>query len=257
MRTIADRSASALFPFVGVEAVVCAALLLFAPTPTRAQQDDEPSSVTYSASAEGSLATGNVRRMLLTLRGDMTWTGSTLGVAADQSFVYGEQGDAVRERDVHDRVFLYLYPRRRWFGFAVGGYETSRPRRLDHRWQLGVGIGRRLWETPAHNLRVTFAVLRERAQLDDDTATDQWRTTMRMKGSHRQSRFRLQEEMWWQPAFRGAPGQRWHAQASFDVTIVRGLAFRTSIEEHYESHIAPGLRSNDLRLTCGIAIGSE
>jgi len=256
VRKIAARSASARYRFAGAEALACAALILSAPTLSHAQQSEPPSSLTYSASAEGSVATGNVRRMLLTLRGDMTWTGDTLGVAADPTFVYGEQGDAVRERDWHGRLFLYAYPRRRWFGFAVGGFETSRPRRLDSRWQLGVGIGRRLWETPAHNLRVTVAVLRERMRLDDEAAVDQWRTTLRMKGSHRNSRFRLQEEVWWQPAVRGAPGQRWHAQASFDVTIVRPLALRASVEEHYESRIAPGLRTNDLRMTFGIAFGS-
>lgn len=51
------------------------------------------------------MATGNVRRLLLTLRGDLSWTDSTLGLAIEPTFVYGEQGDAVRERDVHARGF--------------------------------------------------------------------------------------------------------------------------------------------------------
>jgi Protein of unknown function, DUF481 len=206
-------------------------------------------------SIEGSLSAGNVERTLLTLRGDATWSGAMWALVVEPVFVYGEQSTKVREREIRARHFVYLRPRARWFGFALVSLEASHQRQIDERWQAGVGVGRKLLDISGHRLRVTAALLRERSRFDDRERRDEWRATLRVKGSHESGPFRWQEEVWWQPGLGSALGHRFHALCSLDTRIKGPLAFRISADENYDGGVTAGLRPNDIRLSLGIVIG--
>jgi hypothetical protein len=220
-----------------------------------ASDGDEKTQVGGTISVEGSLSAGNVERTLVTLRGDGTWSGSEWAFVVEPLFVYGEQGAKVREREIRVRHFVYFRPRAKWFSFALVSMETSHQRRIDERWQAGVGVGRRLLDIPDHRLRVTLALLRERSRLDDRERRDEWRATLRVKGSHEQGPFKWQEEAWWQPGLGRAVGHRFHALCSLDTRIKGPLAFRITADENYDGGVAADLRANDFRLSLGIVIG--
>ena len=169
-------------------------------------------------------------------------------------FVYGEQGDRVRERELRTRSFVYLRPRARWFGFAFVTRESSLQRGLDHRWQAGIGVGRRLVETTRHRLRATVAVLRETARVQGRPAGVDGRVTLRLKGSHELGAVRLQEEIWWQPELGQGADRRLHAVVNVDATVTRWLAARVAVDEHYDTGLSGGLQPNDLRITVGVVL---
>lgn len=254
MPRAAARSGSGRWPCGVAEAARIATVAVALASGVHASGGEE-TRVGGTISVEGSLSAGNVERTLLTLRGDGTWSGSEWAFVVEPTFVYGEQGTRVREREIRARHFLYVRPRAKWFGFSLISIEASHQRRIDERWQAGVGVGRKLLDIADHRLRVTLALLRERSRFDDGERRDEWRATLRLKGSHGHGPFKWQEEAWWQPGLGAAVGHRFHALCSLDTRIKGPLAFRITADETYDGGVAADVRPNDFRLSLGIVIG--
>ena len=209
----------------------------------------------FRIAIDGMVSRGSVRRLLAAARGSASVTGSRLGMVLEPTFIYGEQGTRSTERELGSRLFLYARPRARLFGFALGSAETSRLRRIDLRWQAGLGGGYRLTRGTRHTARMTAALLREQVDFTAFADRGSWRLTLRAKSSHHWTRLRMDEEVWWQPSLSDRGNQRAHALVSLEMPLGERTALRLSVENDYDAVVVPDRSRNNLRLTLGFAAG--
>jgi hypothetical protein len=209
----------------------------------------------FRVAVDGMVSRGSVRRLIVAARGSVSVTGARLGMVLEPTFTYGEQGVRSTEREIGSRLFLYAWPRARLFGFALGSAETSRLRRIDLRWQAGLGGGYWLTRGTRHTARITMAVLREQVDFTAFADRGNWRLTLRVKSAHHWARLRLEEEIWCQPSLSDRGNHRAHALVSMEAPLGERTALRISAENDYDAVVAPDRSRNNVRLTFGFAVG--
>jgi hypothetical protein len=223
----------------------------------------------YRVNVNGSWITGNVERLLITNNLDVSHVGKTIGVKSSNNYTYGTIFGFETENDVFSRNFVYLYPQRRFYPYAMLWLQSSTRQQIGFRYQAGVGVSIAIVQKPAHQLKLSTTVSQENTRyqgavfnitpenLSGDEVSN-WRGTVRLLGHHRiaNNKLNIKYETWYQPAFDDANNWRYFLQAAVELPISKRFSFRSALIYSHENIVLSAIKRDDKILTFGLNIGN-
>lgn len=226
--------------------------------------------LTYSLGLEGDFRRGNLQRDLYTVRLAVEFVPrrAWLGFYSSPRYSYGKTAGQLQE----DELFVDLngtafYNRRDVYGLAFGVVERSNLRQINRRLYGGAGVGWRITgglRDPNARLKVavTNAIFYEGTDFIEkpgegtrDVTVLRNSTRLRVTASWLDGRFTLASTTFFQPAL-NRPNLRANAVTQALIQLTKRLAFTLTLENSYESVVAPGRQNADHRLTFGLTLRS-
>jgi hypothetical protein len=224
-------------------------------------------------SATGYLSTGNVERVITVFSGEISSViDGTVGLKTSNTFTYGTFNRFQTESDLFSRNFVYLFPQERFYPYAMGWFETNYRRKIDFRYQLGLG-GTFVAVREPHtivklSLTGSFESTDFRGAAFDGSpvfppflasSSPEVLTTLRLTGrvfgkhSLLDDKLRVEYEAWYQPSVLDVQDSRFRGNVICSVPITKALSLRASAEYAYERIILVGVKREDVVVTFGIA----
>ncbi len=221
----------------------------------RAQQADH---WTVSGELGASFFFGNTRQITLASQLSAALADSAREFSGEAAFAYGEASDAAGATFVNKRSWeLGLtydhHPLERWSPFLLAKVESSWEKRIELRYNAGVGAKYTLDRRPDRRVDLSAAVVAERTR-PTDLAPDsdvkvlaRWSVRFRAKRSLLDDgRFTLSEETWYRPQV--------DVPSEFTLTSTTGLSYqlndvialKLTFADAYDSQaVARGARTNN------------
>ena len=222
------------------------------------------SRLNHRTSVDGQLSTGNTNRLLLVTRNqfDIKYR-NWLDLNSLQSYSYGHTNFVLAENDWFTSFAAQYRPiqQGRLVGWLVyGSAEGSHLRFIDHRIQLGAGPAFKIY----HRHERDFLNFNCIAMLDntefyaDNGGYSTWRASVRIKGSHPlfNQKFHLVHESFIQPSVQTASNYRFKTFITVEYLLYRGISFKLTLTESYDSVVYPDKRHDDLQVLMGFVLSS-
>lgn len=212
----------------------------------------------YRVSADGYYMNGNYKRWFANTRLTSTISNRSISISIAPSFLYGQAGRVVFDRDMLVTASAQLYPRNLFFWYGVAAYDFSRRNKIESRWQSGAGAGMNALEEPGHGISVTHALVYENTHFNVVEGNETVRYQVRLKGFHElfERAVIVNHETYVQPSIERISDLRWRTTISLDFPITRTLSFRTTVDNNHESVVLTGRKQDDLRWTFGVTVGN-
>lgn len=212
-----------------------------------------------SIAAEAIVQSGNVDTQLFTLRGDISNVDSLIEVGLGGTFAYGEQDDIKNEQLLLGTLTVDLWPQDVLSPFVIGAAEYNFQRRIDLRWQTGVGAKWTFWEDSLNTVSFSPAVLFDATMYDPAAKLDDVRTgrgSVRLKGKHLliNSAVIFTHLSFFEPSLSNSKDYRWNTLLIFDIPVSKTVALRTSFNNTFENIVAEGKKKNDSKLLFGLKL---
>ncbi|TAE22261.1 MAG: DUF481 domain-containing protein [Cytophagales bacterium] len=218
----------------------------------------------------GSYLDGVVNRLLLVNRAEIAYSRPTWGFSSRNDYQFGRTFYRQTENDVLSYNFLYLKPMRRSYPYLMLLVETHYRRKINFRYQPGIGISYNLIQTPHNLLKVSLTGSFEHSKFggtnfDNYQNTDPtndvietWRATGRVFGRHRllNNRLRLLYEVWFQQSVLDGANFRYHTDDALEFPLSKKVAFRLGFRYTFENVKLVGNKPYDLFLTYGITLAN-
>jgi hypothetical protein len=165
----------------------------------------------------------------------------------ENSYRYGRNFTRVVENDILTRNYLRLLPESKLYGFVLATYEDNFRRSIENRWQLGGGGAYNFYKKNRDFLRTSMALVYEEADYKYNTfnlseyngnfSVDETRGILRIGGLHTllQNHLSFRHDTWFMVGFNNTQNYRWHSLMGIQVSIYKGLAFRTDFDYTYEN----------------------
>lgn len=224
----------------------------------------------FRLAATGMLIQGNVERFLVTGRGELRHVEKNWGLFSGNTYLRGSIFGNRTEDDIISRNFLYLFPRRRWYPYQMTWLERNWRRRIDFRYQVGLGGTFAAVQRPRHLLKLsltgTFEHTRFRgeeyeAPFADLTGNsiDTWRATARVFGRHQLNarNLQLRYECWVQPSLTDLENVRYHVESALSLPVAGRLSVLTEVNYTYERIVLRGIKRGDLIWSFGLAFANN
>lgn len=235
------------------------AALVLLPAPAGAQ--DVGWSIENTIS--GSLFFGNTRQTLITTRSSIGHADSTFELKGTVRFTYGEISDENDEPFVSKRSWIGTlsydhHPFARYSTFLTSTLETSLEKRIDFRYDFGVGEKLTFVRTETTSADVSVALLGERTWFPP-TVPDEAQSLLRWsaRGRYRRQmndRVRVSHETSYAPVVNDVERYTITSTTSMAVRLARYADLNVSFLDNYDSEAkARGARAyNDGQLVLGI-----
>lgn len=179
--------------------------------------------------------------------------------------MYGTIFNNETEDDIFSRNFVYLYPRARFYPYAMLWLQNSKRQRITFRYQAGIGATYRVIQSIEDQLKLSATLTYEETtydgtdftiepeNLDTDMVTT-WRTTFRVLGDHHfaGNRVRLHYETWYQPAFGDSNNWRYYLNGALEVPLAKHFSFRMAVLYTHEEIVLTSIKRDDKILTVGL-----
>lgn len=207
-------------------------------------------------SADGTFQSGNVERILLRSGVSTVLTSNVLEIDASALYAYGEQNKQSAENDVlaNGSVSVPVYDGLSALFFGTS--EISRLRRIDFRYQAGIG-GKYVFFNSANNtLKTSLVTLFDATDFANSNPITSTRLSLRIKGRHQliESYLFLLHETFYQPSVNSPQRDfRWRTSVTLEAPISKTFSLTTTFVNSYESIVSPGRLNNDATLTIGIS----
>jgi Protein of unknown function, DUF481 len=223
----------------------------------------------YRISAAGNLALGNVQRFIFNGEAMFARVHKTWGLSTRNLFFYFDNRKMRLDNDLASRNFFYRYPKKRLYPFLMVWYEKNFRRKIDYRYQLGVGGSYALVLKPAATAKVSLTFTREETAFFNNNFKDNaainnrkdaiFRYTARLTGTKlfTESKLKIGYEAWGQFGIAGKAYPRIYSELNIDFPIVKKLNFRTSAIYGYEERIHNLTKQNDFLLLFGLSFNSK
>lgn len=235
------------------------ATALLSPTRIAAQQVGW----TVENAISGSLFFGNTRQTLITTRSSVGHADSAFELKGSVRFTYGESSDEDDDAFVSKRSWVGTLnydhrPFARYSTFLISTVETSLEKRIDFRYDFGIGERLTFVRTETSRADVSLALLGERTYLPS-TVPDETESLLRWSGRaryHRQmnDRVRVSHEMFYAPVANDFGRYTLASTTSIAIRLARYADLNVSFLDTYDSEArARGARSNnDGQLVLGV-----
>jgi hypothetical protein len=216
-------------------------------------------SLRYRFIGDGNFTQGNVNRILMILRAEITYEGPVVSLATSPRYTYGKQNGILAEKDTYVDLFIDVYKQRRVYSFGLATIEVSNLRGIDLRQLAGAGIGFRLRQTKAHSLVLTNAIIYESTDFRERPTISGLRNSTRLKGKHTffQDKIRLTHITFLQPSLNDISNVRWNTLITVELPLNKWISIRSSFENSFESVVEATRKQNDTRFTLGISVGNK
>ncbi len=222
----------------------------------------------YNLATSGMLITGNVERFLWTSTGELRHVSPVWGFITANTYQYGTIFKNKTEDDIISRNFVYLYPKRRWYPYQMTWLERNWRRRIDHRYQIGVGGTWVAIRQSRHVLKLSLTGTYESTNFRGDqfenypdgltNTINTWRATVRVFGYNAigKANLRLRYEAWVQPSLEDADNFRYHLEGNISLPLGKRFSLQTNINHSFENIVLKSVRQSDLIWTFGAAFHS-
>lgn len=223
----------------------------------------------YLLSLNGTVLTGNVSRTLVLGTAELRHVTERWGAYSGNTYQFGTFGGRRTEDDLISRNFLYLFPKRRWYPYQMTWLERNLRRRIDFRYQVGIGATVVAVRQAQHLLKLSATGTYEETLFNGTAFTDfdnggsdrigTWRLTGRIFGWSRLGKdgLLLRYEYWIQPSLEERKNFRYHLEASLSLPLGRRLSLRTAVNYSHESIVLQGVRQDDLLWVFGLSFGNR
>lgn len=218
----------------------------------------------YRVGLNGSWITGNVNRLLVIGTGDVSSMHPKWAIRSGNTYQFGTFGKVQTEGDLFSKNFVYLFPKSRFYGYAMCWVETNVRRHYPLRLQVGPGVTASLVRKPGHLLKVSLAATWEQTKFLGDVYSDSYydglnsvdvfRGTVRIFGQHRLAagKVRLRYEVWGQAALNRFSNYRLHGDFAADFPLSKRLSFRVGFNYNYDALVLSGVKQQDTFTTFGL-----
>jgi hypothetical protein len=219
----------------------------------------------YELAATFFITKGNVDRSLAKTDVAMRHVEQSWGFASTNTHLYGSFKGVATERDLLSKNFFYLSPKRRFYPYLMGWFETNLRRKIDFRYQVGPGASYVVLRKALNIIRISSTLTYEHTNFKGnifENAPDQtreifqtWRLTGRLYGEHfiASNKLILQYELWYQPSLEDDNNYRYHADGALKAPIVKKLSLKLSLNYTYENVVLEGVKNRDLYWTIGFS----
>lgn len=222
----------------------------------------------YTLATSGMLITGNVERFLWTSTGELRHVQPIWGFISTNTYQYGTIFKNKTEDDLISRNFVYLFPKKRWYPYQMTWLERNWRRRIEHRYQLGLGGTWVAIRQSRHLLKLSLTGTYESTHFrgmnfenypDGETSTIRtWRATVRVFGNNviGKSSLRLRYEAWIQPSLEDAENFRYHLEGVVSLPLSARFSLQSAVNHTFERIVLEGVRQRDLIWTFGVSFRS-
>ena len=243
-----------------------AALALFAVAATSLGSPLPAQEVGWSIENElsGSLFFGNTRQALFTTRSSVARADSSYELKGQARFTYGESSDPeTNETFVSKRSWLGTLnydhrPFARYSTFLISTLETSLEKRIDFRYDVGIGEKLTFVRTATSRADISLAVLGERTYLPP-TVVDETETLVRWSARARyqrqmNDRVRVSHETFYRPVINELDRFTLRSTTSIAIQLASFANLNLSFLDNYDSEAEDrGARTNnDGQLVVGL-----
>jgi hypothetical protein len=207
--------------------------------------------------ADGTINDGNVQRMLFITRLNASLSEGIFWFSMNPVFTYGETNKRVQEREFFMDISSTVFYQKRIYGLAFGIVEKSNLRAIELRDLVGGGIGIRfIKNNPNADLSTSIACIYEKTDFITKNDVETMRLSVRLRGSYSvfKGRLKLYHLSFFQPSLTDNKNIRWNGIATIEIPFSKHIHIRASVENSYESIVAPNRKNNDFRTTFGIAL---
>lgn len=207
--------------------------------------------------ADGTINEGNVERFLFITRLNASLSEGIFWFSMNPVFTYGETNKKVQEREFFMDISSTAFYQKRVYGLAFAILEKSNLRAIELRDLVGGGVGIRfIKNNPNAELSTSIACIYEKTDFITKNDVETLRLSVRLRGSYSvfKSRLKLYHLSFFQPSLIDNKNIRWNGIATIEIPFSKHINVRASIENSYESIVAPNRKNNDFRTTFGIAL---
>lgn len=207
--------------------------------------------------ADGTINEGNIQRFLFITRLSASFSEGIFWFSMNPTFTYGETNKKVQEREFFMDINSTVFYQKRIYGLAFGILEKSNLRAIELRDLVGAGIGIRfIKNNPNAELSASIACIYEKTDFITKEDIETVRLSVRLRGNYSvfKGRLKLSHLSFFQPSLTDNKNIRWNGIATIEIPFSRHVNIRASIENSYESIVAPNRKNNDFRTTFGIAL---
>ncbi len=213
----------------------------------------------YRLIGDGFTMQGNINRILLSARAEISLNTKFLQFDSNPRFIFGEQNTNLAERDFFMDINTSLVHQKKVYLFGLGAYEFSNLRGILERILAGGGVGVHLVRKNNVQISMSNAIFFERTDFLRRTDFQTWRnsTRLKLKYSLWQNRFNFLHYVFYQPSLEDASNVRWNFNTIIEMPIFNGLNFRISVDNFYESFVVDNRKNNDLTTRFGFSWGNK
>ena len=215
----------------------------------------------YSIGLDGTTSSGNVNRQLLNLRTTLSYESrkSIFGFFTTPKFQYGTNTNILQERELFlDLNSTLFYAQSDVYALIFGGFEQSNLRKILTRYNVGVGVGWKVFggkKNPKSRfkLSLTNALVKEITDFEVKQDRDVIRNSTRLKLSYEiiPNKMHFQSVVFLQPSLNDNY-YRWNSLSSFTYKVGKHLAILASYENTYENFNVVGIQNAQSNATIGL-----
>ena len=222
----------------------------------------------YNLSATGTLSTGNVERFLLITKGELKHRTDLFGMITSNTYRAGTIKRKKTEDDIISKNYFYLHPDRRIYPYQLTWLERNWRRKIDFRYQVGLGISFVPLKKVDQLIKVSVTAIQEetwfrnsnfqREPVTESARIRSWRGRVRIFGRHElfAGKARLHYECWVQQSPFKRYDYRYYCESTLRIPLIKKFAFNISLNYLYENIALDEVRKNDLFLTFGASWGN-
>jgi hypothetical protein len=232
------------------------------------ESDSTPLQLKFTAT--GSYLDGIVNRLLLVNRAEIAYAKPTWGFSSRNDYQFGRTFYRQTENDILSYNYLYANPLRRSYPYAMLLIETNYRRKVNFRYQPGLGVSYNLVQERHNLLKLSLTGSFEHSKYGGtefenhensnppSSVIETWRLTGRVFGRHRllHDRLRLLYEIWFQQSVLDGANYRYHTDDALEFPVSKYIALRLGFRYTYEHVELVGNKPYDLFLTYGITISN-
>lgn len=208
-------------------------------------------------SLDGIAHFGNVQRLLSRQTIDIALKNRTVDSEIHLLYVYGEQANTVTENDVLSVVNFGNAITDDFAGLIFGTFESSRLRKIETRFQFGIGPKMTLYASETTQWKLSTVLLIDRTNFDNGERMKSNRLSLRLKGSQVviEDKLRLSLEAYFQPSISHmTTDYRWRSTLRCELPFTRLLSISGAYVHSYESITKESRLPGDITLTLGLTL---
>lgn len=246
---------------IGMAAVACAHTAAFAQL-----NESDTARLQLRAGLSGAWQKGNVDLLVLRSKLDVVAADSTgqWVYKSQNNHLYQAFGGRRADNDLSSRHYMYHYPRRQVYPFALLYLQTNYRRKLDSRVFGGAGLTVQLLRTAGSNLKLSGSMVYESSHFDaanfnkaaynGSPTIALWRSTFYLAGWHQlaQKKARLFYTTYLQPGLDGKRNLRSSLELGLDLPVWKGLGMQLAYLYVREGVMPVQVRTTDQLFTFGL-----
>jgi glucose-6-phosphate isomerase len=220
--------------------------------------------IQYRLALTGNIAKGNIDRVIVNSELMAALVNRRWGASSRNTYFYFANRGLKADADFLSRNFVYLAPKNKIYPYAMYWREGNFRRKIDSRYQIGVGGSYVFLQKAAHRMKASLSLTHEATTFvgnkfegNTDTTASRIRAnraTVRLIGFHafKTNTLKVSYEFWNQLALSGGLEPRFYGEVNLDLPLVKHFNFRTTFLYAYENRVYEKVKQQDFTVLLGV-----